>query len=100
MSTAHKLYGESICLLKTVLGFFIKPQIIIQHSDDLTKLRFTDPSAHLPDDEIYIGDSTSALLVHLQENECELIDGFYQSAVRSYQNLYIFLRDLVFYSER
>ena len=63
VSTAHKLYGESIRLLKTVLGFFIKPQIIIQHSDDLTKLRFTDPSTHLPDDEIYVGDSTPVCLV-------------------------------------
>ena len=82
VSTAHKLYGESICLLKTVLGFFIKTQIIIQHSDGFTKLRFTDP---LPDDEIYVGDSTSALLVHLKDNECELMAGFYKGAVRFYQ---------------
>ena len=76
VSTAHKLYGESIRLLKTVLGFFIKPQVIIQHSDDLTKLRFHDPSTHLPDDEIYIGDSTTALFVHLSESQDELMNGF------------------------
>ena len=60
VSTAHKSYGEIICLLKTVLGFLIKQQVIIQHSDDLTKLRFHDISTHRPDDEIYyIGDSTT-----------------------------------------
>ena len=68
VSTAHNLCGESIRLLKTVLGFFIQPQNIIQHSDDLTKIRFNDPSAHLPNDELYVGDSTTALLVHLNEN--------------------------------
>ena len=34
VSTAHKSYGEIIHLLNTVLGFLIKPQVIIQHSDD------------------------------------------------------------------
>ena len=71
VSTAHKLYGESIRVLKTVYtrGGGIKPQVIIQHSDDLTKLKFHDPSIHLPDDEIYIGDSTTALFVHLSESQ-------------------------------
>ena len=61
----------------------MKPQIIVQNSDDLTKLRFTDLSTHLPDGEIYV--SMSALLVHLKDNECEPIDGFYKGAVQFYQ---------------
>lgn len=85
VSTSHKLHGESVRLLKTVLGFFIKPQFIVEYSEDLTKLRFTDPTTHLPDDGIYVGDSTTALLMHLKDNECERVSGFYKYAVNFYQ---------------
>ena len=83
MSTAHKLHGESTRLLKTVFSFFIQPQIIIQHSNDLTKLKFNDPSSHLADDEIYVGGSTTALLIHLYENEAEVMN-VYKGAVQRF----------------
>ena len=70
---------------KNSIRLFIQPQNIIQHSDDLTKLRFNDPSTHLPDDELYVGDSTTALLVHLNENECELMNEVYKGVIRFYQ---------------
>ena len=82
VSTSHKLHGESVRLLKTVLGFIIKPQFIVEYSKDLTKLRFTDPTTHLPDD---VGDSTTALLMHLKDNECERVSGFYKDTVNFYQ---------------
>ena len=71
-STAHKLYSESVRLLKTVLGFFVKPQVIREHFDDLTKLPYHDSSTHLPNNDIFIGDSTTALFVHANDNEDEI----------------------------
>ena len=53
--TAHKLYGESVRLLKTVLSFFVKPQVIREHLDDLTKLPYHDNSTHLPNNDILLG---------------------------------------------
>ena len=85
ISTAHKLHGECVRLLKTVLGFFIKPQLIKEHLDDLTKLKYRDASTHLPDDELFIGDNTTALAVHLSDNEDELLNEFYEGVVQFYQ---------------
>ena len=64
-------------------AYFIQLQIIIQHSDYLIKLKFSDPSTHLADDEIYIGDSTTALLVHLNENEAKVMN-VYKGAIPFY----------------
>ena len=61
ISTAHKLYGECMCLLKTVMIFFVKAQLIKKHSDDMSKIKFCDSSSHLPDDELFVEDSTAAL---------------------------------------
>ncbi len=88
VSTAHKLYGESVRLLKTVLGFFVKPRVIKTHVDDLTKLKFQDTASHLTDDELFVGDSTSALSVHLCDNEGELLENFYNE-VRQFYQLFI-----------
>ena len=79
-STVHKLRGESVHLLKTVLDFFVKPLVVRKHSDDLTELNFQDPSTHLPDDELFIGDSTTALSVHLSDNEGEIMNEFLDKA--------------------
>ena len=49
ISTAHKLHGECVRLMKIVLGFFfIKPQLIKEHLDDLTKLKYRDASSGMP----------------------------------------------------
>ena len=70
-STVHRLHEESVRLLKTVLGFFIKPDVIRKYSDDLTKLNIKNTSNHLPSEEIFLGDSTTALFIDLNENEGE-----------------------------
>ena len=54
----------------------LKPQMIKEHSDDLTKLKCRDPSFHLSDDELFVGDSTAALSVHLGKNEGTLLTLF------------------------
>ena len=53
-ATIHKLHGESERLLKTVLSFFIDPCVLRLNSSDLTKVNCTDPSIHLPEEELFI----------------------------------------------
>ena len=85
ISTAHKLHGECVRLLKTVLGFFVKPQLIKEHLGDLTKLKYCYTSTHLPDDELFVGDNTTALAVHLSDNEGEILNEFYKGVIQFYQ---------------
>ena len=85
ISTAHKLHGECARLLKIVVFIFIKPQLIKEHLDDLTKLTYRDASIHLPDDELFVGDNTTALAVHLSDNEDETLNEFYKGVVQFYQ---------------
>ena len=82
-STIHKLHGESIRLLKTVLSFFLDPSIVRDHSGDLTRIQFTDTAIHLPHSDLFIGDSTSALLLHLDE-EGVTTRTFYEGVVNFY----------------
>ena len=84
-STVHRLHWESVRLLKTVLGFFIKADIIRSHSDDLTMLDIDDTTNHLPNEEIFLGDSTTALFIDLNENDGEALSGFYHGAVSFFQ---------------
>ncbi len=84
-STIHRIRGESWRLLKTALGFFIKPIVIRTNSDDLTNLNLKDPSLHLPDEDVFVGDNTVALFVDLCENEGAELDNIYQGAVTFYQ---------------
>ena len=60
-----------MCLLKTVMIFLVKAQLIKKHSDDISKIKFCDSSSHLPDDELFVEDSTAALSVHLSDNDGE-----------------------------
>lgn len=50
--------------------------------DDLTKLKYRDASTHLPDDKLFIVDNTTALAVHLSDNEDELLYEFYKGVVQ------------------
>ena len=84
ISTAHKLYGECMCLLKTVMTFFVKAQLIKKHSDDLSKIKYCDSSFHLPDDELFVEDSTAALSVHLSDNDGERLNEFYKGVLQFY----------------
>lgn len=81
--TIHKLHGESICLLKTVLSFFLDPSIIRAHSDDLTSIQFTDRASHMPCSDLFIGDSMSALLLHLGD-EGVTTQTFYEGVIEFY----------------
>lgn len=81
-STIHKLHGESERLLKKVFSFFVKPQVIKQNLSDLTKIKYGDPINQLPNKDLFIGDNTTALIVHLTENEGEDLKHFYSGVVK------------------
>ena len=84
-STIHKLQGESERLLKIVLSFFIKPCIIIDNSSDLTRVDYLSEYNILSHEDVFIGDDTAALLLHLQENEREIVGSFYKQVIKFYQ---------------
>jgi hypothetical protein len=72
-STIHKVLGECERLLKTVLSFFIDSKTIKENLTDLTKLDYCDSSKQLSNEEIFVGDDTTALTTHLEDNEGESI---------------------------
>ena len=80
-ATVHRLHGEMERLLKSVLSFFVKPTDIRRHSKDLTKLPYMDESLHLPNEDLFVGDSTTALLIDLTDNEGGPVNNFYSEVV-------------------
>ena len=61
------------------------PCVILQNSCDLTAVDYADESNVLSEEDIYIGDNTAALLLHLKENEGEVVGQFYQKVIQFYQ---------------
>ena len=82
-STIHKLHGESCRLLKTVLSFFIDPQILRTNSDDLTSIAYANSTNHLSTQDVFIGDSTTALVLHHQDEGCN-VAVFYEGVIKFY----------------
>ena len=68
-----------------MLSFYVDPKVIRLNSSDLTKLNYTDPSNHLPDDKIFIGDNATAFLTHLHDNEGMPVRVFYEKVVNFYE---------------
>lgn len=58
--------------------------MVRKHSNDLTKLKFHDSSTHLPKDELFIGDSATALAIHLIDDG-EILGDFYDRVILFYQ---------------
>ena len=54
---------------------FVKAQLIRKHFDYLSRIKYCDSSSHLPDNELFLGDSTAALSVYLSENDGERLKG-------------------------
>ena len=83
-ATVHKLHGETERLLKKVLSFFIHTRVIQEHSRDLTRLKYSEVSNHLLEEDLFIGDSTRALIIHQEENEGEVVKEFYSGVIKFY----------------
>ncbi len=67
-ATIHKLHTESERLLKTVLSFFVKSSVIRLNSSNLIDIEYSNPSK-VSDEELFIGDETTAFLLDLADNE-------------------------------
>ena len=76
-ATIHWLHSESERLLKKVLTFFVKPSVIRDNSEDLTKIEYSDTDNQLPDEDMFIGDETTAFYLNLTENEGYSVNNFY-----------------------
>ena len=83
-STIYKLHGQSERLLKKVLSFFIQPQVLLSGSRPITEVAYMDHNCQLTHEDIFVGDNTAALLLHLQD-EGEDVQGFYNSVLRFYE---------------
>ena len=83
-STIHKLHGESEHLLRKVLSFFIQQQVLRAVAHPITEVAYIDPNCQLTHEDIFVGDNTFALLIHLQDEE-EDVHGFYNSVLQFYE---------------
>ena len=83
-ATIHKVHGETVHLLKMVLSFFIYPEVFRVCGEDPSIVDYMDSSNHLPDNEIFIGDDTLALLLSIQE-EGESVQSFYRGVIKFYE---------------
>ena len=50
-----------------VLSFFISPEVFRVFGEDLSTVDYMDSSNNLPDNEVFSGDDTLALLLSIQE---------------------------------
>ena len=62
-ATIHRLHSESERLLKKVLTFFVKPSVIRETLEDLTKIILNQDN-QLSD---FIGDDTAAFYLNLKK---------------------------------
>ena len=88
MATIHKLHPHSQRLLKSVLTYFIKASVIRANAQKLTDIDCSDPENQLSDEDVFIGDDTTAFLLNLTENEGLSANDFYEH-VRSFYKAFI-----------
>ena len=68
-----------------MLSFFIKPEVILQHTSAISEIIYTEENHLLPNDCVFIEDETTALLLHISDNEGEAVGSFYKSVIKFYQ---------------
>lgn len=83
-ATVHKVNGETIRLLKMILSFFIFPEVFRTCGESLHTVDYVEKSNHLPDNELFIGDDTLALLLSIQEDG-ESVQSFYKGVIKFYE---------------
>ena len=82
-SLVHRIQGETSRLLRKVLSFFLSPDVLMNHSDDLASIDYMNPTNHLLHESVFVGDDTTALLLHLQD-EGQEIQSFYRNVITFY----------------
>ena len=88
MATVHKLYPHSERLLKSVLTYFVKASVIRANAQNLTGINYSDPENQLSNEDVFIGDDTTAFLLNLTENEGLGAYDFYEH-VRSFYKTFL-----------
>ena len=77
LTSTIKLHGESERLLKKVLSFFVKSSLIKEAlSSGITKIKYAGPVNQLSNQDLFTGDNTTALILHLEENKGESVAQF------------------------
>ena len=82
-SLIHKTQSETARLLRKVISFFVSPDVILDHVEDLVAVDYTSSSNHLLHESVYIGDYTIALLLQLQD-EGQETESFYRAVTVFY----------------
>ena len=82
-SLIHKIQGETARLLRTVLSFFVSPDVLLNSGENLASIDYTSSSNHLLHESVYIGDDTTALLLQVQGEE-QKTEPFYRAVIAFY----------------
>ncbi len=88
MATIHKLHSHSERLLKNVLTYFVKSSVIRAKAHNLTEIDYSNPINQLSDEDVFIGDDTTAFLLNSIENEGLSANNFYKH-VRSFYEAFV-----------
>ncbi len=88
MATIHKLHSHSERLLKNVLTYFVKSSVIRVKAHNLTEIDYSNPINQLSDEDVFIGDDTTAFLLNSIENEGLSANNFYKH-VRSFYEAFV-----------
>jgi len=75
----HKMYTNSVSLLKTFAQNFIKPEFLI--TDSLEQLSFSDPQYFLPESEIFVGTECEDFIKTLPQN---IVSDFKNTCLKFY----------------
>ena len=54
-------------------SFFILPDVIRSHASDLTELNYSLSTNQVSNDDLFIGDSTAALVIEITDNQGDTI---------------------------
>ena len=64
------------------MSFFIQPQVLRAGAHPITEVAYMDPKCQLAHKDIFVGDNTFALLLHLQDGE--YVHDFYNYVLQFY----------------
>ena len=65
------------------MSFFIQPQVLRAGAHPITEVAYMDPKCQLAHEDIFVGDNTFALLLHLQDGE--YVHGFHNFVLQFYE---------------
>ena len=79
-SLIHKIQGETACLLRTMLSFFVSPDVLLNNGENLASIDYISSSNHFLHESVYIGDDTTALILQVLD-EGQETEPFYRTVI-------------------